>query len=178
MFFKILRFIFAHTGLLHLMLFRRDRYLELIYQKVIQQAWHKGLPCKNYPKLRITRSYIPENYFFPRSGTLVILAAYFDSIPEWNIQRMIIINPYRFDSYACGEFLSAILLAHELGHWIDFTHGRKCHPFLAELSSADEELFANAVAALIFSKIEVSNFMSIFGHSPSDILQIAQLKTT
>lgn len=54
-----------------------------------------------------------------------------------------------------NEVELAVIIAHELGHIIDFQTKRIGHPLFDNIRHLDQEMFAHAIAAYIYSKLVV-----------------------
>ena len=93
-------------------------------------------------------------------------------LAEASVDNFIVVYPrlFRHDDM-CVE----IIIAHELGHIIDFQTGRIGHPLFDNIRHLDAEMFAHAIAAYLHSKLAVAVIYRQLQIFPYDELSLSQL---
>lgn len=119
---------------------RRDERVSKICFDICDAAVNKGFKLV-YPRIMITKPWVRPVLFEGVAYSENIIAINGASLKKWSDSE-----------------LSAVI-AHEVGHLIDFQTKRKGHPFfIPEIKALEAEKFAWAIAAYITSSEVVDNF--------------------
>lgn len=120
---------------------KKDERVDNIFYEICEAAIAKGFKF-GYPRIMITKPWVKPLSFEGRA---------------YSLENMIVINGASLEKWSDSE-LSAVI-AHEVGHLIDFQTKRNGHPFFTlEIKALETEKFAWAIAAYITSPEIVDNF--------------------
>jgi len=130
------------SDLEELIVSRRDKRLEYLLDEVIKKAEEKGFKIKR-PRVRILKRGL---------GLLVVSEIPARACASGYFNRILFDGKwFRVNS----NDVRRSIMAHELGHIVDHQTNRIGHPLFEKIRHVDQELFADAFAAFLYSKQDV-----------------------
>ena len=139
--------VFFSTGsdLIELVVTRRDKKLEMLLDEVMESAEESGFTIKR-PKVRILKRGL---------GMLAIGDVPARACAQGRRNRILFDRKwFPFNDYVTRR----AIMAHELGHIVDYQTNRMGHPLFDKIKYVRSELFADAFAAFLYSKEDVISF--------------------
>ena len=146
----------------------QDAEVNSVATEVITRARSKGFKLRT-PIIRKTRALVGPLGWREGWSTRIFYA-----VANRN-SRAIIIDSHQVNSSTFDHQCLKILLAHEIGHIIDFESSRKGHPLLNNYKDISNENFANLIVVYLYSKEELI-FQDIGCAIAYDYLFISGLK--
>lgn len=137
-------FLWSHSDSFFFMRFtKKDERVDNIFYEICEAAVVKGFKF-GYPRIMITKPWVKPLFFEGRA---------------YLFENMIVINGASLKKFSNSE-LSAVI-AHEIGHLIDYQMEKEKHPFFtAEIKALEREKRAWAIAEYITSSEIVDNFFA------------------
>lgn len=80
-----------------------------------------------------------------------------------------------YEDSVVSEIVMSVILAHELGHIVDYQTERKGHKLFDNIRHLDHETFADAFAAYLYSKLAVQMLVDLIPTPYFDPIRFAQL---
>ena len=149
----------------------RDPELDRLFEEVFSLALKKGFSVKK-PEIRKVMRGFRDLRKIKRAQNFEEFHTIAEAITTNNI---IIVFANHISDKKEDRLLMSVLLAHELGHIVDYKTKRVGHPLFDNIRHESSEMFADAFAAYLFSKMAVLKLRDTFVSHQFNVTRFSQL---
>lgn len=142
---------------------KKDSKLEGILDIICTLAAKKGFVFVK-PKIRVIRKGLRQRITHWHDGEVISISHVCGLALDGDL---ILIFWKVIDEFT--EMELAVVVAHEFGHILDYQTDRKGHPLFDNIRHADGELFADAIAAYLYTKLVVKTAYERRGIKMNDL---------